>query len=351
MTARRCGGQDERGATFAMTALLLIALVGMMALVIDIAMLHQERRELQNGADAAALAIAHDCASGNCGAYATTADTYVDGNASDGDATVAPGAVTFPSANSVRVRATTADAGPNSDGDVSTVDAVFSRIYGRTGQQVSATAVATWGPPASGATLPLAISSCEWEDATSDGTSYATGPPFTVPSLEYTVYLHDSGNGPGSPTPHCQFGPGQDIDGDGSRVEGGFGWLDATDCVATVDDNGFVAAEPGNAVPNSCTAADFMDKTILIPIFDDIPDSAANCPAGSPASKCYHVFGFAAFHVTGIRLSGGGSLVDNPPCSNPDRCLSGYFTQLIFDAPAVDVGGANLGVSIVGLTE
>ncbi len=356
--------RHETGATITVVALLLTVLLAMAALLVDLGLLYQERRELQNGADAAALAVAQDCAGGGCGTYQATAETYADANASDGQAVVDP--VTFPTATSVEVVARTADP----DGSPGLVRAVFGRVFGREGQQVSARAVASWGSPASGGALPLAISSCEWEDATTSGAVYATGPPFADPTLEYTIYIHDfgtpagggggggaggggggAGGGGGGTPAQCQFGPGQDIDGDGDRVEGGFGWLDATDCWATVDDQGFVAAEPGNAVPNGCTADHFIDKTVYIPVFDDIPTDADLCPAGSPSNKCYHIIGFAAFHVTGFRFSGAGPLVHNPPCNNPQRCLSGYFLDTVTDWSPGDLGGTDLGVTVVRLAE
>ena len=45
---------------------MLVALIGVGALVIDVGRLYVERRDLQNGADAAALAVAQDCAAGDC---------------------------------------------------------------------------------------------------------------------------------------------------------------------------------------------------------------------------------------------------------------------------------------------
>ena len=41
-------------------------LFGMGALVIDVGQLYQNRAELQNGADAGALAVAKSCAQGTC---------------------------------------------------------------------------------------------------------------------------------------------------------------------------------------------------------------------------------------------------------------------------------------------
>ena len=45
---------------------MLVVLLGVGALVIDVGALYAERRQLQNGADAAALAVAADCAEGDC---------------------------------------------------------------------------------------------------------------------------------------------------------------------------------------------------------------------------------------------------------------------------------------------
>ena len=53
---------------------MLVVLIGVGALVIDSGALYAERRQLQNGADAAALAVAQDCADGHCG-RATAART------------------------------------------------------------------------------------------------------------------------------------------------------------------------------------------------------------------------------------------------------------------------------------
>ena len=61
-------GRDERGAVGIFVAMLLGGgvLLGMGALVVDVGQLYQERAELQNGADAAALGVAKSCALGAC---------------------------------------------------------------------------------------------------------------------------------------------------------------------------------------------------------------------------------------------------------------------------------------------
>ena len=50
--------REERGNFFVTTALILTVLIGMLALVIDIGFAAGQRRFMQNGADAAALAVA-----------------------------------------------------------------------------------------------------------------------------------------------------------------------------------------------------------------------------------------------------------------------------------------------------
>ena len=58
--------RDDRGAVLVWVALMIVVLLGVGALVLDVGALCVERRELQNGADAAALAVAQDCAEGDC---------------------------------------------------------------------------------------------------------------------------------------------------------------------------------------------------------------------------------------------------------------------------------------------
>ena len=55
---------DERGVSLIFVAILLPVLFGFAVFAVDAAALYEERRELQNGADAAVLAIAEDCAFG-----------------------------------------------------------------------------------------------------------------------------------------------------------------------------------------------------------------------------------------------------------------------------------------------
>ena len=117
-------------------------------------------------------------------------------------------------------------------------------------------------------------------------------------------------------------------------LSGGFGWLDDESCVATISEDLWVAAKPGNGPPRDCNPSDLLDQTLLLPIYDDVTEPGGagfnrQCSVG-PDGKCYRIAGFAAFHVTGFRFPGNQSWRQNAPCSSPDTCLGGYFTEFLF---------------------
>ncbi len=338
---------DDRGAVAIIVALCLVIMVVLAAWVIDGSAIYQERRELQNGADAAALAIARDCVLGACGDGYTTAEPYIDGNASDDDSRIESGGITYPDATSVRVVVRTADAGPDIDGNDQTVDYHFATVLGRDGLEVAAVAVARWGSVGGGSTLPLTFSMCEYNRETNGGTSFHTE-PFSGP--ESVIFFH-TGNGNGSGPDDCAAQAGQDTDGD-DRLTGGFGWLDQDECVANISADLWVGAKPGNGPPQDCDPDDLINRTILMPVFDDVTEQggqgwANQCSLG-PGGKCYHVAGFAAFHITGFRFPGNQSWRQNAPCSPPDTCIGGYFTEFIF-AGGQGPGDVDLGAKTIWL--
>jgi len=358
----------RRGATVMVVAAGILVIFGMAAFVIDVGALYQERRELQNGADAAVLAVARDCAVSSC-TFVTTdhyllADQYVDANAGDGDANVLAGNITMPTTNTVEILASTADAGADIDSDPSTVDFVFARVLGHRGSIVSASATATWGYAGGGSTLPITIGQCEWEEATNGGTDYAqftqTDPYDFDPADQRMLYFH-FGSGPPTggatepPSTDCYFGPGQDVDDedyDPDRLPGGFGWLDQGDCLAALAAPGYVDAEAGVAAPNGCEPEDFLGKVLALPLFDDIPADASECPGNPASGKCYRIVGFAGFYVAGMWLSGGqwhldDDCVDQP--RGPNRYFCGYFIEHPELDPGWDMGGQNFGVTVVKL--
>ena len=162
-----------------LVVLLMVPLLGCVALALDVASLYQERRTLQNGADAGALAMAKDCARKSCDT--AQAQTLANLNADDAKATVdevcgtgagLPACAVVPDvppgAKYVKVTTSTASVGSNP----SQVNFVFAPVLDvvdpghsaeHRGQTVQASAVAAYGSPGGATTLPLTFSLCEYQ--------------------------------------------------------------------------------------------------------------------------------------------------------------------------------------------
>lgn len=336
--------RDERGAVAVVVAICMTALLGMGTLVLDVGQLYAERRQLQNGADAAVLSLALDCptAAGCSTDTSTTGQAGVkadqnDANQVNDDAQISqicgnaaalqpcsspsglgpwdcrpvPSGLT--AANYVQVRTETRRAGGGN-----LVPPLLARVLvpGYTGTSVRACARASWGP-AAGLTsqLPLTISLCEFQKYTAGG--FSPPPPYPANySGEKTIYFHNT-----TKAPSCKAGPS------GADLPGGFGWLNTTeDCVATTTTTGWVADSTGVPPPNSCSNAELLamrGTLVNIPIYDE-----TNGLNGS--NGAYGIVGYAAFYLTGYVFPSAKqkSLLTNTfPCSGPDNCISGVFTQ------------------------
>ncbi|MCZ2814848.1 Tad domain-containing protein [Modestobacter sp. VKM Ac-2984] len=289
-TAGRLG--DEHGAAAVVLALLMVPMLGFAAIAVDVGALYAERARLQTAADAAAFAVAQDCARGACGDMVATASAVVAAN--DGDASTAP-PVLSSAPLSVQVTGTTP------------VEHWFAPVIGHDATAVEATATVGWGSPDAGtAVLPLTFSWCEFERQTHGGLPSAT----TVHTINLTKSTPDGMS--------CT-GPS------GNFVPGGFGYLDSDPgtCRASSAIGNRSYSSTGNTPPSSCSAADvtsWIGRTILLPIFDDHDGTGDNA--------WYHVYGYAAFRLTGFHF--GGQFSTSPkPCSGNDRCVSGYFTRFV----------------------
>jgi hypothetical protein len=180
----------------------------------------------------------------------------------------------------------------------------FAPVLGHDSTTVSATASVTWEAPNSGtAELPLAFSWCEWKSQTGGGLPSGT--------TARTILFPKTSN-TGCTGPSHKF------------VPGGFGWL-ATDghtCEAASTVGGNSASEPGNNPSKGCSPGSFTalrNQTVLLPIFDEA--------GGNGSHAWYHVYGYAAFKITGYYFAGQYSW--EKPCSGNERCIRGYFTQFV----------------------
>ncbi len=368
---RRVGGDD--GAVAVIVAVLAVVLFGFGALVVDVGALYDERRQLQNGADGAALALAQSCAVGPCGSLSgqkTLAQPYADGNARDSasnlreicgsghpDLAACTDPTTVPGNGYVKVRTQT-----GTSGTVTKMPPLLARVLDPNydGTTVRATSVANWGAPGSASSaIPFTFGDCEWEHYTNSGLTYA-GPivPPSWPGPEAIIHL-SSGSSlcPGSP-------PG----GDSS---GGFGWLggDADNCTEATVVDGFVGTKTGLGSAG-CNWNALIGKTVHVPVFDchtdtDVPDPdylpgpPVTCHGqGSPAEKGtsvrYHIVGYAAFFMTGIHVPGTkvkSMVTGDFPCKGDEKCISGYFTKGLLPASGSITSGAGFGSTVFGLAQ
>ncbi|WP_394554298.1 pilus assembly protein TadG-related protein [Agromyces sp. MMS24-JH15] len=295
---------DERGASAVLVGILLLVLVGFGALAVDVGAMYSERAQLQNAADAGALAAAEYCGAHNgCAATAdksaatAAALAVTGGNMVDGENTTAAPTYT---ADTVRVvTSTPAMAHP------------LAAALGLASSDVGAAAKAKWTASAVAAgTVPFAISEC----ATTPG------------AVEFVEIRKDKS---------CA-----------GMIPGGFGWLEnATGtCVMNITLNEFTEITTGNTAKCHTNAAELnamaahigcnlnaepvksaggMDekfflcltgKTVLVPVFSD----KSKC-AGLPAGKEYCITKFAAYELKGLHIKdNGGTKVDYCTISDCD---------------------------------
>jgi Flp pilus assembly protein TadG len=358
--------KDDRGAIGVLIAVLIAGgvLLGIGALAVDVGQLYSERAQLQNGADAGALAVAKTCAQGNC--TAGTAASYANANSNDNASAVdlvcgsgslgacpAPGGQIYdcppaPAAgtNFVDVHTSTLTSG----GSTLLPPSLARTLLGMSsynGSTVRACAQAEWGPPVASGGLAVTISACEWDAATQNGTVFAPPPPYPPnplpsPSLDQVLTLH-SGTGGGT---GCTGEPA------GADGPGLFGWTDdPTNTCTTPIINGVFGGSTGTSISQACLTVlfnDWQNKTLIfIPIYVSVQSPGQNAT--------YTLKGFAAFVITGYNLSGGQNASEsdwlNPAnnCSGSNKCINGYFTQGLVPTPG-PIGGPNLGADTITLS-
>jgi Flp pilus assembly protein TadG len=354
---------DERGVVAVIVALLLGygVLLGMGALVIDVGQIYQERAELQNGADAAALAVAKSCALGAC--TPNLASQLADGNASNltggtegvslvcgsgslGGCPSATGSlVSCPPAPPAGTNFVDVYTNTQTSGGSTLLPPAFAKtLMGNAGYQgtsVRACAQAEWGPPSTATTAALAISACEWDQDTQQGNSFASAPPYSqnpLPAASFDQVLTLSqGNGTGCPTePAGADGPGS------------FGWASAAPGSCTLPVTGATFPESAGTPVTAACATALQDAQqsqipILVPVYVSL-DAAANT---------FELKGFADFVVTGYNLAPSFFESDwlDPAntCSGTNYCVTGYFVQGVIPSTGA-FAGPSLGAYLIDLT-
>jgi hypothetical protein len=340
--------EDEQGAIAVIVAIMLTMLFGLGALVTDVGNLYWERRQLQNGADAAAMSAAQELVLGGseAGAY-ETARRFADANSnrgahvalSDFDAT----------ANRVTVTARTGDYALPGE-----LSSILAGVIGFDHYKTSARAAVEYGKFGGGQTIPIAICVENWNHFTNNGSTLPAGPPsylinFAVAPGHADPINGDCGN-PGEPG--------------NETYPGGFGFLERDeDCMAVTYEDNLFPGEPGNNphVPKSaCSAASMYQMlneiidaggTVLIPIFYDYQKQGS--------SGEFKVIGYGGFKLEGYKILSSAGGIDGvypstmtSECKNPRSCLKGYYTEFVALGGVPSSGtGPGYGAKLIGFVE
>jgi hypothetical protein len=365
MGSRQRRTSAERGAAATIVAILAAGgvLLGTLALSVDVGSMMFERRQLQNGADATAMALAQICArdidecdpdltvaeltalnnanapvdnqhglegvgrtdteNGQCGRVPGSDLPLCDSatsNADISDLTECPALPAWLAASPTIPYVETYTRSESASGPV--LD-FFFRTGGATVQNC---ARAAWGSPGSfTATLPIAMSTCEFMRYTGATLGPAGIPGDAVDPPEGAWPGYGGSGQPSFPPPYSgwpnkvkqeQYVMTHSDKSDpcsyqGKDTAGGFGWLSSTNCLATinVDSTGnhyWANIDTGNNVPNSCkTVLDALHGTVLdVPIFDCLVRNNGGAPTGGPAAQTSCSPGSAGGSQTWYHLAG-----------------------------------------------
>jgi len=304
------GRSGESGVMLVLVGVSMVALLGAVAMTVDVGRIYQERRELQNGADAAAIAIAYDCAAGNCGASQSTANEYADANASDGLAGVEFVGIDS-GAQKVTVRTVTDDSVGGS-----TFPMTFAQIVGFDGVAVKAEATVEWDGLKAGPVLPVLFRESLWDYvnpgrlSTLEEVMSGAAPPDRLVTVVHRSERHEA-----------------------DPASAVFEWLvDSVGCSVDVEVGALVEHRSqfdGTAPPTDCQGAglnDVLNRVVLVPFFN------GNLEGNSTDKR-----------VTGI---GGLYVKSIDECDHDGyNCITGYFiSNFVVDGP---LGGNDFGVSAV----
>lgn len=325
----------ERGVIAPLAALLMVVLLGFTAFAIDAATMYSEHSQLQNGADASALAVAQQCAKtptpAACTAPAPLAAGLANGNALDGATNVQSLTVSM-GTGTVDVTTQARDKAGNNHFSL-----VFARVLGIETADIRATAQAKFGGYSAANVLPLSFSKCE------------SDPGFT----KDLQFFPSHGDALASDTKYeCIT-----TSSSGLEVPGGFGWLDhaAGTCNVKVDiTNPWVGTNTGQDFDGDCgptltkwgniLADPTKTVEILVPIFDNRRGTGTNAE--------FHIEAFAQISLRGWNLSGGSTLPQDfmtaeakalsksLKLKNSDNGIFGRFIKKVSLAEAAELGGS-----------
>ncbi len=285
----------DRGAILVWFAAYAIVLLGSGALVVDMGSLWSERRQLQNGADAAALAVGIDCAKTACTQSQAMALNYAELSATDGEAAVSlcgRGAgltPCIPAPNGVSkavgyVQALTSTWNPNNGGSSNQVRFVLAPLLDalQIGQTVRAVSTVAWGSLGTAMVIPIVISKCSFDPAwiAADGSLSVPNTPIKITSNDDHL---------------CSLGWAAGFD----FIKDTVGGCGAT--TITIGSTGTLLDAGSEGVVPQCRAvmkALYDSGTTFI-----VPVAKSRTPPGMRST--YLTDGFASFKLCGYALGGG----------------------------------------------
>lgn len=386
---RRLSGRDERGATTVIIVMLFAGLIGAVGVGVDTSSLAFQRSRAQNSADAAAVAIAQDCAlkKANCTAAgaASTATYFASKNSSGGTVTV-PGGAT-PTSGSVRVRVE------------KTVPTRLLSFVGVDSKNVAAEARATWGghPTQGSPVLPMGIPYCTYA---------ANKAPATTPlllrsdlvSVVFNVIVQGGVLGRLittllgdllAVTESCTSPEGLNLkmlrgpiwlSGLEGAINGALNWNSSICNMHLGTITGFLGSTVSAVIPSNCMnklgTSITKGQVVLLPIYQ--PSIALQqlgleldgcllgiCSAKVPPRIGVKVLGFAPFKITGWNYPSNSqpdpnaptcaaiNLLTHPPASVGCQGIQGYFVSSMTKDPEFTYSptGADFGAGAVELVD
>lgn len=355
----RVKSRQDRGAMTLIVAIVVpVLLLGIGAIIVDVGGWYSGRAQDQNGADAAAIAVAQSCAAGPCDTG--KAASYASGTSNGALAaqykvcgrSVKLGNMTDCATAGVPENGTACPLPPsgnyvdvmvlpkNTDGS-----GTMTSLFGHGDQKVAACAQAQWGGAKFNGGIAVTISYCEWQRDTATGTLYAPDPPYPAypanpPFPERALQLKQANS---APDPTC-YGPSG-----GTPIPSGFGHttLTGTDpCSTLVSSDGWYDSGPGNGNSDhwvdTCQPvidADWQNQTIVhIPVFISVDGQGQN---GQYLLSTLAAFVITAYFIQPSNTGECSSVPGSPykgtghggACTKSDpknfcggnTCLIGYF--------------------------
>lgn len=352
---------ETRGSVSIIVSILVASgvLLGMLAIVVDVGRAYGERRLVQNGAEAAAMAVARQCALDasactgsaarptasnlanlNAGADEVTALDEVCGSGSLGACrTLGTHVWECQSATNYRSFARVRTATRESDG-ATILPPIFARAIGADGVGLWACSQAIWGATSSAqVTFPIALSACD----------YVSNADAVIRIFEEPTFVPGQG-------PTCTYRDSLGVEYTLPDMVKGFFYVQldpnrrecTTPVLVTV---GSMLERSTNIVQLCGTNYEAALQTMVgvptaLPIFDQVTVSGLG-------TAQMRVANFVSFTLKGYRL-GGGREFGAPPggwpldCRGSNRCIFGTFGQAVVPG-GVDPGSPNLGLQSIQL--